>query len=205
MTIEQRLAEIIQAFGADALSSAVNLNGDLDVVLCVLAQALTAAFRARLPGNYAHATPDTPARSSATATASPSRSTAAPTHQSSATPASPTTPPSPGGADASSASSSPDPRAEVPVRKSALTARVGLGRPRAPRSLSHRGLVPVVSHDRCTPRGKPGLAGRAAHGSVRHGKSRWAVARLAPGRMPREPGLGVRCPGRWWVCGHSRR
>jgi len=34
MTIEQRLAEIIQAFGADALSSAVNLNGDLDVVLC---------------------------------------------------------------------------------------------------------------------------------------------------------------------------
>jgi hypothetical protein len=55
MTIEQRLAEIIQAFCADALSSAVNL----DVVLCVLAQALTAAFRLRLPGNYAHATPDT--------------------------------------------------------------------------------------------------------------------------------------------------
>ena len=59
MTIEQRLAEIIQAFCADALSSAVNLNVDLDVVLCVLAQALTAAFRLRLPGNYAHATPDT--------------------------------------------------------------------------------------------------------------------------------------------------
>ena len=59
MTIEQRLAEIIQAFCADALSSAVNLNADLDVVLCVLAQALTAAFRLRLPGNYAHATPDT--------------------------------------------------------------------------------------------------------------------------------------------------
>ena len=55
MTIEQRLAEIIQAFCADALSSAVNLNVDLDVVLCVLAQALTAAFRLRLPGNYAHA------------------------------------------------------------------------------------------------------------------------------------------------------
>jgi len=36
MTIEQRLAEIIQAFCADALSSAVNLNVDLDVVLCVL-------------------------------------------------------------------------------------------------------------------------------------------------------------------------
>jgi transposase len=59
MTIEQRLAEIIQAFSADALSSAVNLNVDLDVVLCVLAQALTAAFRLRLPGNYDHATPDT--------------------------------------------------------------------------------------------------------------------------------------------------
>ena len=59
MTIEQRLAEIIQAFSADALSSAVNLNVDLDVVLCVLAQALTAAFRLRLPGNYAAATPDT--------------------------------------------------------------------------------------------------------------------------------------------------
>ena len=58
MTIEQRLAEIIQAFCADALSSAVNLNVDLNVVV-ILAQALTAAFRLRLPGNYAHATPDT--------------------------------------------------------------------------------------------------------------------------------------------------
>ncbi|MGE5289138.1 MAG: hypothetical protein ACM3ML_18480, partial [Micromonosporaceae bacterium] len=60
MTIEQRLAEIIQAFCADALSSAVNLNVDLDIVLCVLAQARTAAFRVRLPGNYAHATPRHP-------------------------------------------------------------------------------------------------------------------------------------------------
>jgi transposase len=59
MTIEQRLAEIIRAFCLDALSSAVNLNVDLDVVLCVLAQALTAAFRLRLPGNYAAATPAT--------------------------------------------------------------------------------------------------------------------------------------------------
>jgi hypothetical protein len=55
MTTGQRLAEIIQAFCADALSPAVNL----DVVLCVLARALTAAFRQRLPGNYAQATPDT--------------------------------------------------------------------------------------------------------------------------------------------------
>jgi hypothetical protein len=58
MTIEQRLAEIIRAFCADALSSTVNLNVDLDVVLAVMAQALTAALRARLPG-YATVTPDT--------------------------------------------------------------------------------------------------------------------------------------------------
>jgi len=57
MTIEQRLAEIIRAFHADALSSAVNLNVDLDIMLCVLAQALLAALRARLPG-YTTVTPD---------------------------------------------------------------------------------------------------------------------------------------------------
>jgi transposase len=58
MTIEQRLAEIIRAFCADALSSTVNLNVDLDAVLAVLACALIAALRTRLPG-YAAATPDT--------------------------------------------------------------------------------------------------------------------------------------------------
>ena len=58
ITIEQRLAEIIQAFHTDALSSTVNLNVDLDIMLCVLAQALTAALRNRLPG-YAAVTPDT--------------------------------------------------------------------------------------------------------------------------------------------------
>jgi hypothetical protein len=57
MTIEERLAEIIRAFHADALSSTVNLNVDLDIMLCVLAQALIAALRTRLPG-YATATPD---------------------------------------------------------------------------------------------------------------------------------------------------
>lgn len=57
MTIEQRLAEIIGAFHADALSSTVNLNVDLDITLCVLAQTLTAALGERLPG-YAHVTPD---------------------------------------------------------------------------------------------------------------------------------------------------
>jgi hypothetical protein len=59
LTIEQRLAEIIQAFCADALSSTVNLNVDLDIMLCVLAQALLAAFRARLGTGYANAAPDT--------------------------------------------------------------------------------------------------------------------------------------------------
>src|SRR5258707_14066843 len=58
MTIEQRLAEIIRAFCADALSSTVNLNADLDIMLAVLARALLAALRARLPGYHA-ATPDT--------------------------------------------------------------------------------------------------------------------------------------------------
>jgi len=58
MTIEQRLAEIIRAFCTDALSSTVNLNVDLDVMLAVLAQALLAALRARLPGYHA-ITPDT--------------------------------------------------------------------------------------------------------------------------------------------------
>jgi transposase len=58
MTIEQRLAEIIKAFHADALSCAVNLNVDLDITLVVLAQALTAALAKRLPG-YATTPPDT--------------------------------------------------------------------------------------------------------------------------------------------------
>src|SRR6266568_1275204 len=58
MTIEQRLAEIIRAFSADALSSTVNLNVDLDIMLAVLAQALLAALRNRLPGYHA-VTPDT--------------------------------------------------------------------------------------------------------------------------------------------------
>ena len=116
MTIEQRLAEIIQAFHADALSSAVNLNVDLDIMLCVLAQALTAALRNRLPG-YHSVTPDvlqrrfleTPAPSSPTTTPSPSASTDAPTHPCSAKPTSPPTPKCPGGATAPSTTNSADP------------------------------------------------------------------------------------------------
>jgi len=58
MCIEQRLAEAIAGFHLDALAGAVNLNIDLDVTLTVLASAICAALRKRLPG-YAGATPDT--------------------------------------------------------------------------------------------------------------------------------------------------
>jgi len=58
MTIEQRLGESIRSFHLDALSSAVPLNVDLDVVLSVLAGAVCAALRRRLSG-YHSATPDT--------------------------------------------------------------------------------------------------------------------------------------------------
>jgi DDE family transposase len=120
MTIEQRLAETIRAFCLDALSSAVNLNVDLDVVLCVLAQALTAAFRLRLPGNYAAATPDTLQRrfldtpgeiinTADTIIVKLNRRAYSPTHPSYAAPTSPPTPSSPGGQAADSASTSPDP------------------------------------------------------------------------------------------------
>jgi hypothetical protein len=105
MTIEQRLAEIIGAFCADALSSTVNLNADLDVVLCVLAQALLAASA---PGSAPATPPPPPTPSSGAsstppepsppmATPSPSPSADAPTHPSCASPTSAPTPPSPGG------------------------------------------------------------------------------------------------------------
>jgi transposase len=58
MGIEQRLAEWIRAFHIDALSSAVPLNVDLDVVISVLASAVCDSLRQRLRG-YATATPDT--------------------------------------------------------------------------------------------------------------------------------------------------
>ena len=84
-----------------------------------------AAFRPRLPGDYAPATPDTLQRrfldSSGTIisnadTESPSRSTAAPTHRSSATPPSPPTPPSPGGTAVASTSSSANNEAQHKLR-----------------------------------------------------------------------------------------
>jgi hypothetical protein len=58
MNIEQRLAEAIRSFHLDALTGAVTLNIDLDVVLTILAHTLCAALRRRIPG-YATATPDT--------------------------------------------------------------------------------------------------------------------------------------------------
>jgi hypothetical protein len=60
MTIEQRLAEAIRSFRADAFASAVPLNVDLDVVLSVLGGAGCASLRRRLPG-YDTATPGHPA------------------------------------------------------------------------------------------------------------------------------------------------
>ena len=51
-------AEAIRSFGLDALTGAVPLNVDLDVVLSVLAHTVCAALRRRIPG-YATATPDT--------------------------------------------------------------------------------------------------------------------------------------------------
>jgi len=50
MNIEQRLGEAIRAFHLDALSFAVPLNVDLDVVLSVLAGAVCASLRRRLTG-----------------------------------------------------------------------------------------------------------------------------------------------------------
>lgn len=58
MNIEQRLAEAIRSFHLDALTGAVPLNIDLDVVLTVLAHTVCAALRRRIPG-YRTATPDT--------------------------------------------------------------------------------------------------------------------------------------------------
>ena len=154
MTIEQRLAEIIQAFCADALSSAVNLNVDLDVVLCVLAQALTAAFRLRLPGNYAHATPDTLQRRFLDTPGEISQHRHR-HHRQDQPPRLLTRPPRSRparrhhrplvGRTPGSTSNSPDPRVEVPVRKSALAHlasaswTAGSSRSRTPlRSLTRR-------------------------------------------------------------------
>jgi hypothetical protein len=115
MTIEQRLAEIIRAFCADALSSTVNLNVDLDIMLAVLAHTLLAALRARLPG-YATATPDTLQRRFpgtrgeiiTTGDVITSGSAAAPTHPSCARPTCHPPPRSPGGATAPCATNSPE-------------------------------------------------------------------------------------------------
>jgi hypothetical protein len=130
MTIEQRLAEAIRAFHLDSLSSAVPLNIDLDVVLSVLASAICAALRQRLPG-YHTATPDTLQqrflqtsgeilKTDDTITARLDRRAY---HPSYAQPTSPT-PPSPGGAAAASTSTTPKSSADLAARKSALTEAV---------------------------------------------------------------------------------
>ena len=67
MIIEQRLAEIIRSFGAGALSSTVNLNVDLDIMLAVVAQALLAALGTRLPATQSRPPAPSSARSWKTA------------------------------------------------------------------------------------------------------------------------------------------
>ena len=133
---EQRLAEIIQAFHADALSSAVNLNVDLDIMLCVLAQARRRrVLRNRLPGYRPAADVlqrrflETPAPSSPTTTPgpAPSASTDAPTHPCSAKPTSPPTPKCPGGATAPSTTNSADPLPRTSTWKSAFAQPPALG------------------------------------------------------------------------------
>jgi len=59
MTTEQRPAEIIQACCADTLPRTVNLNVDLNIVLCVLTQALLTTFRTHPGPGYTAATPNT--------------------------------------------------------------------------------------------------------------------------------------------------
>ena len=67
MIIEQRLAEIIRSFGAGALSSTVNLNVDLDIMLAVVAWALLAALGTRLPATQSRPQAPSSARSWKTA------------------------------------------------------------------------------------------------------------------------------------------
>ncbi len=153
MTIEQRLAEIIRAFCADALSSTVNLNVDLDVMLAVLARALTAALRARLPG-YAAVTPDTIQRrfletpsqiitTPEAVTIRLERRAFSPVLRSADLP--PATP-SPGGEAAQSATSSPERCPDPPARKSALTSALsGI-------SLAMRRLRCAGHHQHCSSR-----------------------------------------------------
>src|SRR5262249_5977350 len=129
MNIEQRLAEGIRSFHLDALSSAVNLNVDLDVVLSVLAGAVCAALRRRLPG-YTNATPDTVQRrfldtGGPLPPTTPPAKTAAPTHPSSARPTSPKPPASPGGGTGPSTLNSTSPNLVDQTRVELCNAKIG--------------------------------------------------------------------------------
>jgi hypothetical protein len=63
MIIEQRRAEIIRSFCVGALSSTVNLNVDLDIMLAVVAQALPDALGTRLPATQSRPQAPSSARS----------------------------------------------------------------------------------------------------------------------------------------------
>ena len=129
MTIEQRLAEIIRAFCADALSSTVNLNVDLDACSACSPRRSRPRCAPGCPGTpMPRPTPSSagssrpPARSSPPATPSPSASNAAPTHRCCDRPTCPPKPRSRGGEAGPCASSSPERCAESPVWKWALMA-----------------------------------------------------------------------------------
>ncbi len=132
MTSEQRLGEIIRAFCADALSSTVNLNVGLDIMLTVLARALLAALRptARLrhrhPRDRPRPLPGNPRkRSSPATTPSPWAWNAAPAPPSYALPTCPPRPPYPGSGTELSATNSP----ETPLRRtSCVEIRANLAR-----------------------------------------------------------------------------
>jgi hypothetical protein len=120
MTIEQRLAEIIQGFCADAVQCRQPQRRPVRPP-----QALTAALRMRLPGNYGNATPDTLQRrfletpgeivtDPAGITIKINRRAYSPVLRHTESPPATTVP---GGTDAASTSSSPNPRAEALARK----------------------------------------------------------------------------------------
>ncbi len=186
MGIEQRLAEIIRAFHADALSSAVNLNVDLDIALCVLAQALLAALGARLPG-YAAVTPDTLQRrflqtpgeiipAADTITVRLDRRAYIPVLRQAA-------PPSPGGATEPCATNTPEPCPEPPAWISALSSRFRPGG--AAGYLSSSSAVPATAGPH--PAGRPSTTSATA----------LSGSSAAPMTMPRRgPATRYRPPGR---------
>ena len=131
MTIEQRLAEIIRAFCADALSTTVNLNVDLDIMLCRPGPGPprrtprpAARLRRRHPRRHPAPLPRNtrPDHHHQRHHHRPARTTRLLTRPAQSQPAR-QTPACPGGAAGPSATSTSEPCAEPPAWKSALALR----------------------------------------------------------------------------------